>query len=466
MNVGGCADEEYAWEKAYERTWDAIEEDEETGALITRGLDRRRTRQQPVLTSVQRGMLRHVFLIIDMSRGMDAGDFKPNRAEATVALAKEFVREYFDQNPISSMGVIVTRNAVAEKISDMSGNPRRHIDAIDAGCRTTGGDMTLQTSLDLAVKFLSLLPTYGTREVVLIHGAHATCDPGNINTTIAELQREKVRVSVISLPGELFISSRIAKETGGACTVPETYDDFRRALLDATRPPARRAEEGEARAQLVQMGFPTLVFEQPGLCACHCVLRPRGYLCPRCGSRSCEVPTKCVVCGLQLVSAPGLARSYHHLFAVPLFIEVPDARTPAEYRRASNISSSSSSSASSSSASAAAPRSSRKRRRGAASEAGGVSESKGGEEDGDADDDAMDEGEDGVASPAVGASEQQQHQQVIELVSDASTSCTGCTFPLRADQPRYVCPTCRGAFCPDCDAVIHETLHNCPGCCS
>jgi hypothetical protein len=36
------AADEYAWEKAYEHTWEAIEEDEETGALITRGLERRR----------------------------------------------------------------------------------------------------------------------------------------------------------------------------------------------------------------------------------------------------------------------------------------------------------------------------------------------------------------------------------------------------------------------------------------
>lgn len=39
---GGAAGEEYAWEKAYERPWEAIEEDEATGTLITRGLSSRR----------------------------------------------------------------------------------------------------------------------------------------------------------------------------------------------------------------------------------------------------------------------------------------------------------------------------------------------------------------------------------------------------------------------------------------
>jgi transcription factor Ssl1 len=29
---------------------------------------------------------------------------------------------------------------------------------------------------------------------------------------------------------------------------------------------------------------------------------------------------------------------------------------------------------------------------------------------------------------------------------------------------RFQCPECKNVFCPDCDAYLHETLHNCPGC--
>ena len=31
---------------------------------------------------------------------------------------------------------------------------------------------------------------------------------------------------------------------------------------------------------------------------------------------------------------------------------------------------------------------------------------------------------------------------------------------------RFQCPECNNVFCPDCDAYLHETLHNCPGCLS
>jgi len=38
-----------------------------------------------------------------------------------------FIDEFFDQNPISQMGIIITKNKRAEKISELAGNPRKHI---------------------------------------------------------------------------------------------------------------------------------------------------------------------------------------------------------------------------------------------------------------------------------------------------------------------------------------------------
>lgn len=68
----------------------------------------------------------------------------------------------------------------------------------------------------------------------------------------------------------------------------------------------------------MMMGFPTRLPETgpPTLCACHALLKPEGFLCPRCGAKLCDVPTDCDVCGLLVVSSPHLARSYHHLFPV------------------------------------------------------------------------------------------------------------------------------------------------------
>ena len=375
-------DAEYQWEKAYLRTWDEIEEDAETGALVSRGpKDRRRAggaAPGSALALIQRGMLRHVFLLLDASAAMVSTDLRPTRLFAAAAAAREFVKEYFDQNPISSLGVIVARDGVAEKVSELSGNPKRHVEAIERALKVASGQLSLQAGLDAALRTLALLPTYGTREVVVVMGALATVDASSLMATLAQCVEAGVRVSVVCLPGEVHVAAQITRDTGGTFVVPETYDALRGALLACGVPPPRRASDkgrlGEG-PHSVRMGFPELVTECPGLCACHNELRSAGYVCPRCSARNCEVPTVCLVCGLQLVSAPALARSYHHLFPVAPFTEVGSAE--------------------------------------------------GGE----------------------------------------AARCDGCTARLHPTQPRYLCPDCTSAYCVDCDGVIHESLHNCPGCC-
>jgi transcription factor Ssl1 len=42
----------------------------------------------------------------------------------------------------------------------------------------------------------------------------------------------------------------------------------------------------------------------------------------QCHAKYCELPVECKACGLTLVSAPHLARSYHHMFPLTIFIEV------------------------------------------------------------------------------------------------------------------------------------------------
>lgn len=45
-------------------------------------------------------------------------------------LLEGFIEEFFDQNPISQMGLISMRNKRAEKVSELAGNARKHISVI------------------------------------------------------------------------------------------------------------------------------------------------------------------------------------------------------------------------------------------------------------------------------------------------------------------------------------------------
>ncbi len=47
------------------------------------------------------------------------------QADSGKPAAQAFIREFFDQNPLSHLGLIVLRNGVAEKLTDLSGSPVR-----------------------------------------------------------------------------------------------------------------------------------------------------------------------------------------------------------------------------------------------------------------------------------------------------------------------------------------------------
>jgi transcription initiation factor TFIIH subunit 2 len=87
---------------------------------------------------------------------------------------EKFVDEYFDQNPISQLGILTTSNKRAEKIAELggtwsffyavsahillhSGNPKRHIQTLRSLRDRTGiGEPSLQNALDLAAQTLKL----------------------------------------------------------------------------------------------------------------------------------------------------------------------------------------------------------------------------------------------------------------------------------------------------------------------
>jgi transcription initiation factor TFIIH subunit 2 len=62
-----------------------------------------------------------------------------------------FIKEYFDQNPLSQLGLIITKDGVAEKLSDFTGNSKNLINLIKKGIKCSGS-ASIQNSLDQALK--------------------------------------------------------------------------------------------------------------------------------------------------------------------------------------------------------------------------------------------------------------------------------------------------------------------------
>lgn len=60
--------------------------------------------------SIKRGMIRYLYLAIDLSKTMSEGDMRPSRLAVTLRIVQDFVTNYFDQNPLSQLGILVTRS--------------------------------------------------------------------------------------------------------------------------------------------------------------------------------------------------------------------------------------------------------------------------------------------------------------------------------------------------------------------
>ncbi|KAI4762859.1 TFIIH basal transcription factor complex, subunit SSL1 [Aureobasidium sp. EXF-3400] len=175
------------WEAGAQKNWDLHEGDDGNLTSVLGGMEEatKRLRLQKDTTPLQRGIIRHCLLVLDLSQAMLEKDLRPTRFLLTLTYTMAFVREFFEQNPISQLGILGMRDGLAVRISELSGNPNDHISALKELRNTEPkGAASLQNALDMSRAALYHTPSHGTREVVIILGALSSADPGDIHQTI------------------------------------------------------------------------------------------------------------------------------------------------------------------------------------------------------------------------------------------------------------------------------------------
>jgi transcription initiation factor TFIIH subunit 2 len=258
-------------------------------------------------------------------------DLRPTRYLLTLLYTESFIREFFEQNPISQLGIVGMRDGIAIRVSDMSGNPNAHIAAIQKIRKEEPkGNPSLENALEMARAALFHAPSHGTREILLVFGALHTSDPGDLHRTIDTLVADKIRATVIGLAAQVAVCAELVSKTnngdksGYGVVLHEQH--FRELFMAVTTPPVTH-DQTRSASSLLMMGFPSrTVEEHPSLCACHTTPSRDGYLCSRCSTKVCSLPSECPVCGLTLILSTHLARSYHHLFPLVNWVEVPGSK--------------------------------------------------------------------------------------------------------------------------------------------
>ncbi|KRX13640.1 General transcription factor IIH subunit 2 [Trichinella nelsoni] len=370
----------YRWEKAYEKSWEVLEQDDagsiqSSVAAITHLAKRKHIIDR--VKGVRLGILRHLCILLDCSSVMIEKDLLPSRFISVIKALSLFVDDFFDQNPISQISIITAKDKKTDKLVDFTGSARKHKEFLKAIAEEIpSGEFSLQNSLETANEMLRHMPSHSSREVLVIMGSLSTCDPGDIEESLEILKRNNIRCNFIALSAEMYICKRIAKATNGKYAVIIDEDDLKTLLSVFALPPTQLS------ANLIRMGFPKRIEDAKSwsFCICHmkhgegtgkltCV----GFICPQCNFKYCFVPMECQICGLVLASAPHLARSYQHLYPILPFEE-----------------------------------------------------------------------------------------KAIDKHMKKELHCAGCFSAIEVKS--YVCPGCRQDFCINCDLLIHETMHSCPGC--
>lgn len=139
-----------AWEDI-QRSWDQVVEGAD-GSLAVAGLleASKRARLLRDTTPLQRGIIRHLVLVLDMSFAMAEKDMLPTRYALMHATAKDFVKEFFEQNPISQLAVVGMRDGIAVRVSDLSGDPAEHLERLRAWeKKDPQGNPSLQNALEM-----------------------------------------------------------------------------------------------------------------------------------------------------------------------------------------------------------------------------------------------------------------------------------------------------------------------------
>lgn len=454
----------HTWEAGGKHIWEGVQEDEQGRIIVSQGdslsdlIRKRRKRIEQNDYSqrnrrVVRDMIRYVYVVLDASRWMRVKDpvLPPGtRLDVTVQMMKDFVNEYYDQNPLSHLGFVMVKGGEAELLTPLSSSPKTHKLALQSVAQlaaseppNAGGEFSLQNGLQVAGRSLGHQPRHGSREIVVVTSALSTCDPGSImQETLPKLKRSGIRVSCFALAAELHICRKLAQETAGTMGVCLDKAHFREWLVggQSVPPPATKAGDRASNAgggcEIISMGFPTRTSsEVPSLVHAtreKTLMARTAYTCPQCLAKNSELPTDCAVCSLKLVLAPHLARSFHHLFPVSAFIEKPVAANE---------------SSSDTGYDAPVPLSS------------SVPSSTG----------------------IVGILVKPTDAKLLVTSKDDSHCCFACLRPLgalttssqsvqenssakAAELLRFQCPDCENYFCVDCDAYLHTSLHNCPGC--
>ncbi|OAG33252.1 transcription initiation factor TFIIH subunit 2 [Nematocida sp. ERTm5] len=290
----------FRWEEAFQNTW---EKNSGTDDIFALNVNRR-------TENLQRGIVRRILLVLDMSHSIEERDFLPSRKYYVKKGVMKFFREFIESNPLSTVGLAVVCGGMSYLVSSILCEEEEIEMCFSQN--EGAGNFSLGSAFETINEFFhgcSFL-----KEVVFIVSGFTFVgsSPFILKSTLIN---KGIIMHTIHMAGEMEILRKLSEESGGVFGIVNCPEDLFTLLGLICIPPPHSAS---ARLSMLKIGFPSPIHENT-ICACHLDLKEWGYECPFCTTKVCKVPGVCPVCE-NILSAPvHLLKALHWSDSAPIY---------------------------------------------------------------------------------------------------------------------------------------------------
>lgn len=285
--------QEFVWATSFKKTWNNQ----------TNTQTKHHNKSTTTKNAFKKGIIKHLQLIIDYSEYIESIDYLPNIRHNFMLLADKFSKSFSETNPLSLLSILTIRN---EKVHNFC-----YFDKFIKLSEIFKLHGNGRFSLGSALEFINEMDkTNYLKEILVIVADIGTRDVINLSEKIEIMKQKSIKISFISLNGEITLYKRIAMATGGMFCVASNLYHFEQLLFKYCIP---TVVNSSAPVNLLKLAFPERIVEQ-SICSCHLKLTNFGYICPICNTKVCQLPLKCPICEINLVNMMNLNKNMYYCY--------------------------------------------------------------------------------------------------------------------------------------------------------
>lgn len=284
----------FSWTQEYRRSW------EENKSIVKKDF----SMSSRLFNPNKKSIIRHLLVCIDTSSSIEKSDYIPTIRSALSMALPSFSKLFKNSNPLSSLSFLTCRDVFEKYSREFESNTLLNVIGSE--------QFSFLNCIKSGIEFLK--NSCYNKEILIVTASIGTRDTGCYDQLISEIKKLGVKISIISISGEVTLFKKISAVSNGMFYVPIDNHHFEIILNSFAEP----LESLEPTSSLIKLGFPKIT-QESAICACHLKFCKNLYECPVCKAYVCSLPCQCPICTTQLVSPINISKSYYFMYPLKPF---------------------------------------------------------------------------------------------------------------------------------------------------